>query len=154
MNSDDLADGAAGAAAHRFLVASIGGVSYAVPLRQVDEISPPMAVTRVPRAPAGVAGVMNHRGDLLPVVDLAEILGHAAGHGATASPDRRLLIVAALGGRVAVLSDRAPDLVAIDPAERQSLRGAQPPGVTHLVARPGGLLSVLDIEASIASLIV
>ncbi len=49
---------------------SVGDVSYAVPIGEVREIVNPLVLTELPHAPAAVVGVADHRGDVIPVVDL------------------------------------------------------------------------------------
>lgn len=48
----------------------IGPVEYAIDLMRIDEILQPQRVTPLPHAPPWVAGVMNLRGALVPVVEL------------------------------------------------------------------------------------
>jgi purine-binding chemotaxis protein CheW len=54
----------------RFLVIRLGDESYGLPIAAVDEVvSLPATLTRLPRAPAYVKGVMNLRGGVIPVID-------------------------------------------------------------------------------------
>lgn len=55
----------------RFLTFSSGGRSFAISLRHVREIIACDAITRMPRVPAFVRGLVNLRGRVTPVVDLA-----------------------------------------------------------------------------------
>lgn len=48
----------------------VGDVSYAVPTSCVREITTPAAVTELPHLPRGVIGVFDHRGQVVPVIDL------------------------------------------------------------------------------------
>tara|TARA_R110002073_G_scaffold118918_1_gene258251 strand:- start:86686 stop:87360 length:675 start_codon:yes stop_codon:yes gene_type:complete len=63
----------------RYVVAEINhnlyGVSteFAVELTNADTAQ----ITRVPQSPSYVAGVLNHRGTIIPVVDMRELLGFA-----------------------------------------------------------------------------
>ena len=57
------------------LVVSIGGELYGIALRDIAEVLPPIRVTPVPGAPAGVAGVVNVLGEIRPVVDMRSMLG-------------------------------------------------------------------------------
>ncbi|MEM7711252.1 MAG: chemotaxis protein CheW, partial [Pseudomonadota bacterium] len=73
-----------------------GGRSYAVPIMNVREIrgwSPP---TPLPHAPAYMLGMVNLRGSVLPVMDLARRLGSPA----TRDGPRNVIVVVALEGRV------------------------------------------------------
>jgi len=59
----------------RFLAFDLNGEGYALSILDVREILKAVVVTQVPRAPSGVLGVLSKRGVVMPVVDLAAILG-------------------------------------------------------------------------------
>jgi len=48
----------------------VGDVSYAVPTSCVREITTPAVITELPHLPRGVIGVFDHRGQVVPVIDL------------------------------------------------------------------------------------
>lgn len=48
----------------------LGGVQYAVDIARVREIVNPLEVTALPHTPLEVAGVADHRGEVVPVIDL------------------------------------------------------------------------------------
>ncbi len=57
--------------AHKNLVGFfVGDVHYAVDISRVREIVNPLEVTALPHTPPDVAGVADHRGDVVPVIDL------------------------------------------------------------------------------------
>ena len=57
------------------LTFKISSEQYAVALDDLDEVLLMAAVKPVPGSPAFIKGVLNLRGELLPVIDLAERLG-------------------------------------------------------------------------------
>jgi purine-binding chemotaxis protein CheW len=60
----------------RQVVFRVGAERYALPLSAVREVVPPHPpFARVPRAGGAVRGVMNLRGRVVAVVDLAELMG-------------------------------------------------------------------------------
>jgi purine-binding chemotaxis protein CheW len=59
-----------------YLTFFIRGEEYAAPILRVKEIIEYETVTRVPSTPAHVRGVINLRGAVLPVIDLAAKFGH------------------------------------------------------------------------------
>ena len=92
----------------RQVVFSIGTERFALPLSAVREVVPPHPpFSRVPRVGGAVRGVMNLRGRVVAVVDLAELVGLPpqplrAGHGHVLILDREkramgLLIGVVLG---------------------------------------------------------
>ncbi len=48
----------------------VGDVHYAVPIGDVQEIVTPTLLTELPHSPSGVAGVADHRHQVIPIVDL------------------------------------------------------------------------------------
>jgi len=56
-----------------FLTFQLGSDRYAVEAAQVVEVLPLVTVKRTPRAPAGVAGILNYHGRPVPLIDLVEL---------------------------------------------------------------------------------
>jgi purine-binding chemotaxis protein CheW len=56
--------------AGKYLTFKLGPESYGIGILKVQEIIGMMAVTRMPRTPAYVRGVVNLRGKVIPVLDL------------------------------------------------------------------------------------
>lgn len=67
-----------GATAHELLTFRVAGQLHALPIREVREVAKLPALTRLPRLPSWVLGLMSLRGDLLPVVDAAQVFGAQA----------------------------------------------------------------------------
>ncbi len=68
----------AGRAAEQFLMFRIGGAEFGLPISAVEEVAAlPARLTRLPRAPAFLRGVMNLRGQVVPVIDQAQRFGEA-----------------------------------------------------------------------------
>ena len=60
-----------GADTERFVIFTLGDETYGLPIAAVDEVVRlPDPLTRMPRAPAFVEGVMNFRGQVIPLIDL------------------------------------------------------------------------------------
>ncbi len=53
----------------------VGDVAYAVHISEVKEIINPIAMTALPHAPTAVAGVADHRGEVVPIIDLRTRFG-------------------------------------------------------------------------------
>lgn len=53
----------------------LGGQRYAVPIERVQEIQQIVAFSEVPSGGTGVVGMVNLRGDVIPAVDLRELVG-------------------------------------------------------------------------------
>jgi chemotaxis-related protein WspB len=53
------------------------GTLHAVDVARVAEVIPRVDLRRIPHAPAYLAGLFDYRGQVVPVIDLAVLLGHA-----------------------------------------------------------------------------
>jgi purine-binding chemotaxis protein CheW len=95
----------------QFIVFRLDREEYAVPIDAVDEVTRrPEALTRVPKAPEFIEGVMNLRGDVIPVVDQRRRFDLPA----AASTDRQRVIVITFDGmRAGFLVDSASELLKI-----------------------------------------
>jgi len=65
----------AAAQVKQYLSFEVGGTDFGVPILKVKEILQYETVTRVPGTPPAVRGVINVRGSVVPVVDLAVKFG-------------------------------------------------------------------------------
>jgi purine-binding chemotaxis protein CheW len=79
------------------VVARLGGEEYGLPVDDVLEVADSGEIVPVPGAGSAMLGVRNLRGQVLPVVDLAAVLGLPRG----TTPGR--VVVVAEGGRAAGL---------------------------------------------------
>ena len=55
----------------------VGNIAYAVPIASVREIVNPVLLSELPHAPPAVAGVADHRGEIVPIIDLRTRFGLA-----------------------------------------------------------------------------
>jgi purine-binding chemotaxis protein CheW len=128
----------------------LDGETFAVSVDCVDEIIDPLPVTRVPSADPFAPGLVNVRGQILPVLDLRRRLGMASAETTTAS--RVLVLDVAVGDehtKVAVPADSVDEIVETDPEEieaapRLGLR--YPPEYIRGVAKKDGALVIIINE--------
>lgn len=100
-----------GDGAKSLLAFEVDGAAYAIDIGIVREVVLPQPLTALPRAPREVAGVGEHRGAVLPVVDLRACFGRAP-----APPRRgaRWIVVRAVGRVVALAVDSVAGPIALD----------------------------------------
>ena len=100
-------------AQEQFVIFCLGGQDYGIPIAAVSEIArPPENMTRLPKAPAFIDGVMNLRGGVVPVVDLRRRfdLGGTTGHAGS----QRILVLT-IGGVIAgFLVDSASEVMKVE----------------------------------------
>jgi purine-binding chemotaxis protein CheW len=95
----------------RFVIFELAEEHYGLPIGAVDQIVRlPDVLTRVPRAPPLVEGVMNLRGAVVPVIDAGRRFG-ASGGGAVGR--RRVIVVTIDGLKAGLIVDRVSSVLAI-----------------------------------------
>jgi len=124
----------------------VGSGEYAVDARDVLHLETFTQATHVPGAPEFVAGLVQVRGKLVPVVDLRTRFGVTAGQ---RTLDNRVIVVK-VGARVAgLLVDSARDIVQLDESTFEpppELVGDQSAGFIKAVASSAQrLLLIVDV---------
>jgi purine-binding chemotaxis protein CheW len=110
---------AAEAAELRFLVFRLGDEEFGLPIDAVDEVARvPDLITRLPKTPKFLEGVVNLRGEVLPVVDQRRRFGMAE---STDRENRRLIVVRTERHRAGLIVDAVSEVLrtaadAIEPA--------------------------------------
>jgi len=129
-----------------YLAFYLGNEVYGLPLEQLREVARVSHLRRVPGAPAGVAGLVNLRGEILCALDVREILGLPA-QASSETPfivalrgfaDPLGLIVDSIADIYAV----APDDIEAPPATWPAERAACFVGTARVAA---GLMGLLDL---------
>lgn len=79
-----------------FVTLIAGGQSFCIEITQIREIRRWTPVTILPHSPAHVLGVINLRGAVIPIIDLAAKLGFAP----IAPTERHVIIIVAISDRI------------------------------------------------------
>lgn len=111
---DPAARDVAGGAGGKFLTFFLGTEEYGIAILKVQEIIAALPITRVPRAPSFVRGVINLRGRIITVVDLRLRLDLPAADGGERSC---IIVVHVAGMELGLLVDRVSEVAHIAPAE-------------------------------------
>ena len=132
----------------QLLVVASGGIAYALDSTCVREITAMLPTTRIPGAGPEVRGLINLRGQLLPVVDLAVRLG-----GVPTSADGGEVVVLAVNSRLfGLLVDEVREVIAVDAAsqEADALLVRQGPG--GLIREVGHFGDAVVLEVDVREL--
>lgn len=127
--------------AHGHLIFSCGASLFAVPADTASEILTLPELTRVPGAPPHLVGVFAHRGELLPLFDLARLTGLPV-EGAL----KRAVLLRLSKGPVALTASR---VLGISPIEGALQRLGEHGIEQHLrgpVRIPAGEVRVIDTQ--------
>jgi purine-binding chemotaxis protein CheW len=120
---------------------------YSVDIMSVREIRGWTRATSLPHAPDYVRGVINLRGSVLPVVDLAARLGIESGD----PTERSVIIVVDVGGRaVGLRVDAVSDILSIPAGDLQTppelLADQAVAFIRALTIVEGRMIRVLDVR--------
>ena len=123
----------------------LGEQAYCIDIMQVREIRGWTPATPIPHSSDFVMGVINLRGTVLPIVDLAARFGHAP----TIATQRHAIIVTQIGNKTAgLLVNAVSDIITVDEADVQPT-----PDVTSTIARSfvKGILALDEKMVSVIS---
>lgn len=125
----------------------VGDVHYAVDIGRVREIVNPLALTCLPHTPPEVAGVADHRGEVVPVIDLRVRFGLPSTDAARAT---KWILVDIGERRVGLVVDGVTEVFGTGGEElrptpqvggRQDVRG-----IAGVATHAGQLTFVLDVR--------
>lgn len=135
-----------------YITFAVSDVLLGIPITNVDEINRNLDVTPVPHAPPSVVGVLNLRGDVVTIIDLARVLDLPQ---VESTRQSRVVIVRSYGERIGLRVDRIADVVRVSPAALEpvpcnmnSLDIRFFRGVYRLEEQ---IMAVLDVEAALAA---
>jgi purine-binding chemotaxis protein CheW len=127
------------------LVFSLGGSRYGIEATHLVDVLRFTDPTRVPGTPPFVLGVMNHRGRILPVLDIQRLLGTTE---TTPTSGSRVLTVEAGGMSFGILADAVAGSIRVGAEEL-----APPPagrvgaGASVIRGVTDDMVAILDVDA-------
>ncbi len=143
----------------RFVSFIVGGERYCVPVDQVLQIIRPEGILTVPKAPSFVKGVINLRGDVIPVVSLRARLGIDDGlveGGSNASSRARIIVIRVESRSCGLCVDEVREIVDInessdpeEPAQQaagEAASSARAQFIRRVAQREEGLFRILDLQ--------
>jgi purine-binding chemotaxis protein CheW len=92
----------------------VGDEEYGLDILRVKEVIRVREITRLPKAPSFVKGIINLRGDVIPIIDLRDKFGLPA---QDQTADTRVIVVDVEGKLVGMVVDSASQVVRI-PADQ------------------------------------
>lgn len=125
----------------------IDGVRYAVRILRVREIINPLEIVPVPYAPEVVLGVSDHRGEVVPVLDMRRRLGLDA---SKRTHKTKWLIVQSKERAVCLVVDSVTDVFGAEPSGRREVprwnESTSSRGIEAVYAHQGSLVFVIDVD--------
>ena len=131
-----------------FVTFSAGEQSFSIEITQVREIRRWSPVTALPHAPQEVLGVMNLRGSVIPIYDLAARFGL----GQTPENPRNVIVVAMHGGQtVGLLVEAVSEILSVPRQQIQETPDIRSEmarqSITGVIPMENGMTRVIDLGA-------
>lgn len=131
-----------------FVTFSAGEQSFSIEITQVREIRRWSPVTALPHAPHEVLGVMNLRGSVIPIYDLAARFGL----GQTPENPRNVIVVAMHGGQtVGLLVEAVSEILSVPREQIQETPDIRSEmarqSITGVIPIENGMTRVIDLGA-------
>lgn len=89
----------------------MGGEAFALNIKYVEEVLEEKTITRVPKTRPFILGIINHRGEILPVITLKELLGI---EDEASDGGRKIVVVSMNELKIGILVDRLQDILTVD----------------------------------------
>lgn len=125
----------------------LGDVHYAIDISRVREIIHPLPTVELPHAPPAVLGVADHRGEVVPVVDVRTRFNLPR-----VAPTRRnrWVVVDSSSGATALAVDAVTDVFGTNPEDQRTVpslgKGDDARAIVAVYASHGRLVFVIDVD--------
>jgi purine-binding chemotaxis protein CheW len=129
-----------------FLAVQVAGNAYALRLGEVAGLFKDRRVIPLPDAPPGMLGIGGFRGKVVPVYDLAALLGHGPARGFP-----RWLVLASAGEPVGLAFDAFEGLLSAQAEEGARARGDVRAHVSEALRAGGGVRPIVDVSSLVES---
>ena len=127
----------------QFVIFSLEGEEYGIEILRVKEIKEMIRITRVPKAPHYVRGVINLRGEVIPIVDLRKKFNLEKRND---NDNTRIIIVAVEEITVGLVVDTSSEVIGImikDIEEAPETVGSFEQGYISGIGKVGSRLIIL-----------
>lgn len=145
MNELKVVDEVAESVAMQYIVVKIGSEQYGINIKFIDNIVKKQPITRVPKTQRYYKGVINLRGEIIPVMSIRLKLGLTEDD---FSDKTRIIIVKVENATVGIIVDQVKEVVTLDSdsIEKANHEADESNGYICAIGKSKGeLISLLDI---------
>lgn len=134
----------------QYIVIKLGEEQYGIDIRFIENIVRMQRITRVPKMPAYINGVINLRGEVVPVMSLRIKMGLAVDEITKSS---RIIILKLEQGAIGVLVDEVREVVTLeeDQIEKISYSAKEENFISGVGKVGDDLISLLDLNAVVGT---
>ncbi|MCD7835336.1 MAG: chemotaxis protein CheW [Lachnospiraceae bacterium] len=133
----------------QYVVISVGAEQYGIDIRYVDNIVRMQAVTRVPKVPDYLKGVINLRGEVIPVMSIRLKMGLENDEITRAT--RIIILKLEQEGNVGVMVDEVKEVVTLNSNEIDKVshgpKDGRPSFINGIGKHNNSLISLLDLNS-------
>ena len=132
----------------QYIVVRIGNENYGVNINYVDNIVRMQGITRVPKTQVYYVGVINLRGEIIPVMSLRLKLGLESDQFTNKT---RMIIIKIENSKVAIIVDEVREVVSLEESKIEKAAYDMNDDRTNYISaigkNNGELISLLDVNA-------
>lgn len=133
----------------QYIVIRLGQEQYGVDIKYIDNIVRMQHMTRVPKMPSYLKGVINLRGEVIPIMSIKDKMGLSADEGGKST--RIIIVKLEQAGTIGMIVDEVREVVTLDTAaqvEKLAYDKDEKNNFVQSVGKyEGGLISLLDLNA-------
>lgn len=132
----------------QYIVVKIGNEQYGINIQYIDNIVRNQRITRVPKSQEYYKGVINLRGEIIPVMSIRLKLGLEADE---FTDKTRIIIVKVDGATIGVIVDQVKEVVTLESSDTEklartsTLEDSASKYISGIGKSDGELISLLDI---------
>ncbi len=135
---------------YQFIVIRLGEEQYGIDIRYIDNIVRMQNITRVPKVPVYLKGVINLRGEVIPVVSIRLKMGLPADEYTRAT--RIIILKSESAGSLGIVVDEVKEVVTlseddIEKVSHEPKNGRAASFINGIGKNGGELISLLDLNA-------
>lgn len=136
----------------QYIVIQLGDEQYGIDIKNIDNIVRIQHITRVPQVPAYLKGVINLRGEVIPVMSIRLKMDLPEDEMTKAS--RIIILKLEQHGTIGIIVDKVKEVVTLDADSIEKVsydnKDTRVNYLTGIGKYDGGLVSLLDLNAVIA----
>lgn len=134
---------------NQYIVIRLGHEQYGIDIQYIDNIVRMQHITRVPKLASYLRGVINQRGEVIPIMSLRLKMGLTADEETKAS--RIIVVKLEQYGTIGMIVDEVKEVVTLDMAEQVEKVAYDKDEKNNYIIGvgkyEGGLISLLDLNA-------
>jgi len=121
---------------------------YGIDVQRIIEVMPSVPLQRIPKVPDYFAGLLNYRGEVVPVVDLSQLIDHSASKICLST--RIILVESAQSGSklLGLLAEGATETIKVQDEDfaQTSIGTHGAAFVEGMIAHEAGMIRQLNVE--------